>query len=254
MSLERLAGEIVRAQKDTTLQLGLRRSINNFFRSINNVLKNYSMLAEITEHVKSVREKVLKDLEYYINLAIKNINSTGAHAYFAENRNSALEIIDKIIGGGRKVIVKAKSMVTEEIMLREHLIERGHEVYETDIGEFLIQISKSKPMHVIAPSLHLSKEQVTDLLRSYMGLNISNDVSYEKIISYIRDLLKEKFVRANVGISGANVIAADTGSIFLVHNEGNINNIITLPPINIIVVGVDKIVPTFSDAILQIMV
>ncbi|MEM3956193.1 MAG: LUD domain-containing protein, partial [Candidatus Bathyarchaeia archaeon] len=254
MEIEEIANEMIRMQKDSVIQAGLRRSIDNFFRSINNVLKNYSMLMEIAEYIRSVKEKVLGDLEYYIDKAIKSISATGAHVYFAKDSNSALEIIDRIIGDKKRVIVKAKSMVTEEIMLREHLIERGHEVYETDIGEFLIQISRGKPMHVIVPALHLSKEYIADLLRLYLGLTINNNASHEELVSHIRDFLKEKFLRADVGISGANAIAADTGSIFLVHNEGNINEIAALPPIYIVVVGVEKIVPTFRDAFLQVMV
>ncbi|MEM2321322.1 MAG: LUD domain-containing protein [Candidatus Bathyarchaeia archaeon] len=254
MNMEELAAEIIRAQKDEMLQLGLKRSISNFFRSIDNVLKNYPVLTEIAEHVKFIREEVLGNLEYYVDKAIKSISATGAHAYFAENRYSALEIVDKIIGDEKKVVVKAKSMVTEEIMLREHLIKRGHEVYETDIGELLIQVSRGKPMHPIVPALHLSREQAASLLRSHLGLNVGENATHEEMVSCIRDFLKEKFIRADVGISGANAIAADTGSIFLVHNEGNISNIVTLPPIYIVITGVEKIVPTFKDAILQVMV
>ncbi|MEM2273740.1 MAG: LUD domain-containing protein, partial [Candidatus Bathyarchaeia archaeon] len=254
MNIEELAGEMAKAQKDAALQIGLRRSINNFLRSINNILKNHSMLMEAAEYIKSVREKVLGDLEYYVDKTIKSIKSTGAHAYFAENSSSALEIIDRIIGEKKKIIVKAKSMVTEEIMLREHLIEKGHEVYETDIGEFLIQMSRGKPMHVIVPALHLSREYIAGLLEPCLGLTVSGDASHEELVSTLRDFLKEKFIKADVGISGANAIAADTGSIFLVHNEGNINNIVTLPPIYIVVAGVEKIVPTFRDAFLQVTV
>lgn len=254
MDIDSIAAEIIRAQKNEMLQIGLKRSVKNFLRSINNVLKNYPMLIEIAEYIKSVREKVLENLEYYVEKALKSINATGARAYFAEDRSSALKIIDEIIGDERKVIVKAKSMVTEEIMLREHLIKRGHEVYETDIGEFLIQLSGDKPMHTIVPALHMSKEQVAHLLRSNLGLDVEREITHEKLVSFIRDFLKEKFFKADVGISGANAIAADTGSIFLVHNEGNISNTAMLPPVYVIVAGVEKIVPTFKDAILQVMV
>ncbi|MBS7640523.1 MAG: LUD domain-containing protein [Candidatus Bathyarchaeia archaeon] len=252
MSIEKLATEIIKAQKDEMLQLSLKRSIDNFFHSINNVLKNNPVLIKTAEHIKSIREKTLENIEYYIDKAIKSINATGAYAYFAKDRDFALEIVDKIIGSGKKVIVKAKSMVTEEIMLREYLVEKGHEVYETDIGEFLIQISRGKPMHVIVPALHLSRERVADLLRS-VGLNVRG-ATHEEIVSCIRDFLKEKFIKADVGISGANAIAADTGSIFLVHNEGNISKVIMSPPIHIVIAGVEKIVPTFTDAMLQVMV
>ncbi|MEM2811338.1 MAG: hypothetical protein QXH62_00245, partial [Candidatus Bathyarchaeia archaeon] len=125
MSIEKLATEIIKAQKDEMLQLSLKRSIDNFFHSINNVLKNNPVLIKTAEHIKSIREKTLENIEYYIDKAIKSINATGAYAYFAKDRDFALEIVDKIIGSGKKVIVKAKSMVTEEIMLREYLVEKG---------------------------------------------------------------------------------------------------------------------------------
>ncbi|MEM3442593.1 MAG: LUD domain-containing protein, partial [Candidatus Bathyarchaeia archaeon] len=203
MSLEALAKDIMKAQENTALQLGLKNSVANFYNTINRVLNRFPELAEIAEHVKAIREKVLENLEYYIDQAIKSINAAGAHAHFASDPESVHKIIDDIVGDEKRIIVKAKSMVTEEIMLREHLAEKGHEVYETDLGEFLIQISKGKPMHVIVPAIHLSKEQAAQLLGLKLGQPISREATHEELVFHVREFFREKFGKADIGISGA---------------------------------------------------
>ncbi|MEM3551989.1 MAG: LUD domain-containing protein [Candidatus Bathyarchaeia archaeon] len=253
MIIEELAEEIAKAQNSRDLQLGLRRAVINSSNAVNSVLGRFPELIEIAEYVKIMREKVLDDLEYYVDQAIKNISANKAHAYLASDPKSVLEIVDDIVGQKKKIIVKAKSMVTEEIMLREHLAERDHEVYETDLGQFLIQLSKEKPMHIILPAIHKSREQVALILRRF-GLPVSKEATYEELILRVREFLREKFLKADVGITGANAIAADIGAILLIHNEGNHSLVTTLPPVHIVVTSVEKIVPTFKDALLQLMV
>jgi L-lactate dehydrogenase complex protein LldG len=253
MRVEELAKNIIKAQENVDLQLGLERSIINFSNATTKVLNKFPDLIELAEYVRTVKEKVLNDLDYYIDQTIKNINATGAYAYFANDRESLLKIIDNIIGKEKRLIIKAKSMVTEEIMLREYLNEKGHEVYETDLGELLIQIAKEKPMHTIAPAVHLTKERAAQLLEK-LGLPVNKEMKHEELVFHVRKFLREKFINADIGISGANAIAADSGAIFLIHNEGNISNVVTLPPIHIVITGVEKIMPTFKDAIYQVMV
>ncbi|MEM2440155.1 MAG: LUD domain-containing protein, partial [Candidatus Bathyarchaeia archaeon] len=254
MAYETLAREMIKAQNDIELQTGLKRAVENSLISVNKVLNRFPEISEIAEYVKTVKEKVLENLDYYIEKTLTNIKTTGAHAYFAENPKEVLEIVDRIIGERPKIIVKAKSMVTEEVELREHLIEKGHEIYETDLGEFLIQITKGKPMHVIVPALHLAKEHIVHLFRHHLGFQLDEEATHEELVHCFRDYFREKFMKADIGISGANAIAADTGSVLLVHNEGNISNVVTLPPVYIVVASVEKIMPTFRDAFLQVMV
>jgi L-lactate dehydrogenase complex protein LldG len=254
MKFDELAEEIMKAQNNRDFQLGIRRAINNFCDAVNRSLSRLPEHAEMAEYVRTTREKVLGNLEYYIDQTMKSIPIIGGHAHFASNPEEAVKIIDKIIGEERKIIVKSKSLVTDEISLREHLTEKGHEVYETDLGELLIQISKEKPMHTVSPAIHISRERAAQLLGQHLGLPISKEAKHEELVRYVREFLREKFVNADVGITGANVIAADTGTVFLVHNEGNISIVASLPPVLITVASVDKIVPTFKDAILQLMV
>ena len=184
------------------------------------IIKKWNYLVEYAEYIRSVKEDVFTNIEYYIDQTIKNIENISGHGYFARTRKDVLKIVDDIIGDDPKLIVKAKSMVTEEIKLREYLSEKGHTVYETDLGELLIQLSKGKPMHAIAPAVHIPKEQATQLLHK-AGVKVNKSVSIREIVGKVREFLREKFEKADVSISGANVVAADTGAIFLISNEGN---------------------------------
>ncbi|MFC1938533.1 LUD domain-containing protein, partial [Chloroflexota bacterium] len=151
-----------------------------------------------------------------------------------------------LVGKG-KLIVKGKSMTGEEIGLREHLEELGNEVYETDLGEFIIQKLNSRPMHILAPSIHVPKEDVAKLFSRITGEELAAD-DIAALVATARRLLREKFFQADIGISGANVVAADTGALFMIENEGNVRLATSAPPIHIALVGMEKLVPTLGDA------
>ena len=202
--------------------------------------------------MKKAREKVIENLEYYIDKTLKSIEMSKGTPYYARNKDEALKILRDIIGSG-KVIVKSKSMVTEEIGVREYLEKLGNEVWETDLGELLVQIANEKPMHPIIPAIHIPRERAVELLKK-VGLKLKPNDPIELIVSKVREFLREKFAKADIGISGANVMAADTGAIVLVENEGNIRNSTNLPLTHIAIVGVEKIVATYYEAVLQSMV
>jgi|Deesub1362B_J571_1020462.scaffolds.fasta_scaffold00005_405 L-lactate dehydrogenase complex protein LldG len=248
------AKELYRALDNKEIQTGLKRSISNLSISVDRVLNVWPYLEELASKVREIKEETLNNLDYYIDLTMRNVKRSHGHPYFARNREEALKILDEIIGDDSPLlIVKAKSMVTEEVGIREHLISLGHSVYETDLGELLIQISRDKPMHAIAPAIHIPKEGAIELLRR-LGLNVREGMNIEEIVMEVRSFLRRKFVDADIGISGANVVAADTGSIILISNEGNIRNTTSLPPVHIAVTGVEKIMPTLSDAFMQALV
>ncbi len=245
--------EIYIALNDQSLQSGLQRTLKNLLPASYRVLKRWPYLIKLADEVRRIREETLKNLDYYIDETIKNVELIHGKGYFAKDRYEVIKIIDEIIGNDKKLIVKAKSMVTEELKIREHLIEKGHIVYETDLGEFLIQISKDKPMHAIAPAIHISKEKAVKLLKS-IGCHVSEEMSYEDIVKGVRVFLREKFINADIGISGANVVAADSGATILISNEGNIRLSTILPPIHIAIASIEKIVPTINDAYKQALV
>ncbi len=235
------------------LRIGLERSVKNLAPASIRALNTWPYLVELAEYVRKVKEEVLQNIDYYIDKTMKSVERCAGHAYLARTSDEVKKIVDDIIGDEKKLIVKAKSMVTEEIQLREHLIAKGHEVYETDLGELLIQLSGGKPMHAIAPAIHIPREEAARLLKK-IDPDIREDMSIEELTARVRLFLREKFVKADVGISGANSIAADTGAVFLISNEGNIRNSTNLPPVLISITGVEKIMPTIKDAFFQALV
>ncbi len=251
---EEILEKILEAANDPSLREGLNRSRTLATAAVSKILAEWSDLTDLANYIREVKKKVIENINYYIDKTMRSVEEKArGHAYFARHREEALKIINDIIGEKKRIIVKAKSMVTEELKLREFLIERGHEVYETDIGEFLIQISRDKPMHIIAPAIHLTKERVVKLLGS-VGIEVNESMGHAELVAKIREFLREKYIKADIGISGANSIAADTGSIFLVFNEGNISLVTTFPPVHIAIVSIEKIMPTVKDAFIQTLV
>ena len=138
-------------------------------------------------------------------------------------------------------------MTGDEIEIREHLEKLGNDVYETDLGEFIIQKLNSRPMHILSPAIHVPKEDVAELFSKITGENLpAEDIT--RLVATARKLLREKFFAADIGLSGANVVAAEIGALFLIENEGNIRLATGAPPVHIALVGMEKLVPTFSDA------
>ncbi|MGC9148609.1 MAG: LUD domain-containing protein [Sulfolobales archaeon] len=210
------------------------------------LLKQYPHITRIAEEVRKIKEESLEKLEELIEEAKLNIEKNKGAVYFARDAEEARRIIADIIGSD-KIIIKAKSMATEEIELNEYLEKLGKEVWETDLGMFLVQILEERPSHPIAPAIHLTKEMIIEGLRK-IGIKLSIDSSPEEIALAVREFLRKKIFSADVGVSGANALAADTGSIILVENESNIRLVTSVPKKHIALVPVDKIVPTLEDA------
>jgi L-lactate dehydrogenase complex protein LldF len=149
-----------------------------------------------------------------------------------------------------KLVTKGKSMVSEEIALNGHLEAAGLEVVETDLGEYLVQIRKETPSHIIAPAIHLTEAQIeADFRRQHTHLPKDRPLDEPvKIVSEAREILREKFITADVGITGANFLIAETGSSIIVTNEGNGDLTQSLARVHVVVTSIDKVVPTLEDA------
>jgi L-lactate dehydrogenase complex protein LldG len=252
----RVVEEVYRSLENATLREGLKRTIDNLAPAPYRVIGNWGYLVKLAEELRRVKEEVLKNIDYYIDLTLKSVREYArGEGFYAKTMEDVYKIVDMILEGHRRrmVIVKAKSMVTEELRLREYLIEKGHEVYETDLGELLIQLSQGKPMHAIAPAIHIPREEAVRLINK-LGVNTPMDATHDVIVRRVREFLREKFTKADVGISGANAVAADTGSIVLIENEGNIRLSTSLPPVHIAITGIEKIMPTLDYAIKQALV
>lgn len=233
--------------KDRELREQVKRVASESADKIWVLLDQFSHVVKWADEVRRVKESVIRDLDRYVKLAMSSIERIGGRAYLAENAEEARRIIRDIVGSD-KIIVKAKSMATEEIELNRYLEELGKEVIETDLGMFLIQVLEDLPSHPVAPAIHLTRERIIRGLRK-KKIEVSETASPEEIAGAVREYLRKKIFSADVGISGANALAADTGAIVLVENESNIRLVTSIPKKHIALVPIDKIAPTLEDAI-----
>jgi iron-sulfur cluster protein len=239
--------EIMGAAHDDRLRLALSRAIRSFRANIRDALEKFPHSVNMAEEVLEIKKNAIPRMEELARQAIDAIEMNRGKGYIARTADEALKIIADLSGTG-KLIVKGKSMTGEEIGLREHLEEQGNEVYETDLGEFIIQQMGSRPMHILAPSVHVPREDVARLFSKVIGQEISEDSEITELVAVARDFLREKFFQADIGISGANVVAAETGTLYIIENEGNVRLATSAPPVHITLVGMEKLVPTLADA------
>lgn len=206
----------------------------------------YKNLALARKRLAVAKHKVIDELDKYLVEFEANFTARGGKVLWAPDAGEALKEIESILKKyDAKSVVKSKSMITEEIELNEFLASKGVEVTETDLGEYIVQISDDKPYHIITPIMHKSKEDVASLFHE--KFNLSPEATPEEITAYVRDKLRDKFTTADVGITGANFLIADTGSIAITENEGNAIMSTSFPQIHIAIVGIDKMIASIRD-------
>jgi L-lactate dehydrogenase complex protein LldG len=247
MNFEVMLRDIYDYIEDKDFREGVKRTVRNSTTSVDRVLAEYPELQQMAQEVREIKEKVLADLSYYLELTIQSIEKVQGRAYVAKTPEETNRIIAQIVGETPTTIVCSKSMVAEEQEVEKHLREQGHEVYGTDLGQFLVELTGEKPMHGVVPAMHLTRERAAALLKEKVGLQLDSTEPAESVRK-VRTFLREKFTTAGVGISGANSIAADSATMFIVENEGNARLTTSLPPIHIAVLGIEKIMPTILDA------
>jgi len=202
---------------------------------------------EWRNHGEEIRKHVLANLDYYLYELSENVAKRGGHVFFAQTAEEANDYIIAVAKEKQaRKIVKAKSMVTEEIDLNHHLASIGCEVIETDLGEYILQLDDHEPpSHIVTPALHKNKEQIRDVFASKTGY--TNSSTPEELALHARNVLREHFLTADIGITGCNFAVAETGTICLVTNEGNADLVTALPKTQITVMGMERIVPTFDE-------
>ncbi len=208
---------------------------------------------QLVNDVASIKDGVAAHLDFLYDEFKKNGTAAGATVHYAKDAAEANEIICTIAKkSNSQKIIKSKSMTAEETLLNHALEAEGMEVTETDLGEWIIQLRKEGPSHMVMPAIHLSRYQVGDLFSDVTGEKQEEDI--EKLVKVARRELRAKFIEADMGISGANVAVADTGTIGLVTNEGNARLVTTLPRVHVALLGLDKLVPSIEDALSLIKV
>ena len=237
--------EITEALRNPELKRALSRAISSYRSNTSDALKEFPHTIALAEEVLEIKKNAVGNIETLAAQAVQALARNQCKAYIAKTLQEALTIIGDLVGKD-KLIVKGKSMTAEEIDLRGYLETRGNQVYETDLGEFIIQKMGSRPMHILAPAVHVTKEEVAKLFSRLIDKELKPDIP--DLVAAARALLRDKFINADVGISGANVISADTGTMVIIENEGNIRLATGLPPVHIALVGIEKVVPALSDA------
>ncbi|NTW31160.1 MAG: lactate utilization protein [Bacteroidetes bacterium] len=204
---------------------------------------NLSLAKERAAHIK---HKTINDLGKYLVDFEANFVSRGGKIIWALDQVEAVkEILNILKKYDSRYVVKSKSMITEEIDINAHLKDKKIESLETDLGEYIVQLAGEKPYHIITPAMHKSKEDIAELFYNKFGFH--KDATPEEITAFVRRLLRDKFITADVGITGANFIISDIGGIALTENEGNALMTVSFPKIHIVIAGIERIIPSMKD-------
>lgn len=227
-----------------------RRKINFNIGKYNAVVpvgkQQFTDVMQVRERAKNRKWEAIEHLDQYLLEFEKKISAKGAKVIWAENSDQALDAIGNICKERNcKTLVKSKSMVTEEIHLNAYLEANGIESVETDLGEYIQQLDGEAPYHIVTPAMHKSKEDVAKLFADKLGTR--PDLTPEELTLVARQKLREKYVTAEVGVTGANFIVADIGGIAVTENEGNARLSCAWPKTHIVIVGIEKMLPSITD-------
>ncbi len=206
----------------------------------------------LRDEMAAVKDAAIADLPRLVAQFRSAAEAAGAVVVEAGDAEAACAYVaDLCVRRSARLVVKGKSMVGEEIELNPYLEARGLEVVETDLGEWIVQLARERPSHMVMPAIHKSRRQVGDLFSQALGRPVSREVIPEQV-AVARDALRRKFLEADVGITGANALIAESGTVLLVTNEGNGRLVSTLPSVHVVLVGYEKLIASYADAVRQL--
>jgi L-lactate dehydrogenase complex protein LldF len=201
---------------------------------------------ELRDRAREIKEHAVANLDRYLDEFSGNVERLGGNVFWARDGQEANSFITGLARErGVKLAVKSKSMMTEEIELNHALAAVGVEAVETDLGEYIIQLAGERPSHIIAPAIHKTREDVSELFAEKLQVERMQEI--ERMTRLARHVLRERFAAADMGVTGANFAVAETGTIVLVENEGNIRLTNSLPRLHVAVMGIEKVIPRFED-------
>jgi len=247
----RFKSNVKAALKDDQLQKALGNVGVGFVQRRAAARSRLPEFDQLRDDARDIKNHTFKYLDLYYEAYEQKVRESGGHVHFAPTDADARDIVLEICRkAGARTVTKGKSMITEEIALNAHLEANGVQPVETDLGEYIIQIRNEAPSHIIAPAIHLNKEQIeADFRRVHTDL--PEDRNLDEPVSLVREartMLRKTFLSADVGITGANFLIAETGSSIIVTNEGNGDLTQSLPRVHIVMASLEKIVPTLEDA------
>ena len=239
------------ALHDATLQQALAKAGVGFVDKRRAAIADLPEFAALREAGRAIKDHTLANLDHYLLRFEQQVRAAGGEVHWAETPDEACAaVLDICRGAGAKRVAKGKSMVGEEIAINDALETAGFDVVETDLGEYIIQIAHEPPSHIIAPAVHKTRAQIARLfedLHHQPGLTRPLE-TVPQIVDEARQILRDTFLSADVGITGANFLIAETGSTVIVTNEGNGDLSATLPRVHIVLASIEKVVPNLEDA------
>jgi len=239
------------ALADATLQAALGKLTRGFPVKRRQAADRLPEFEDLRDQARDIKNHSLANLDFYLQQFEARVSDWGGQVHWAKDSEEACQaILDICRNANAKTVTKSKSMIGEEIAINDFLEKNGIEPIETDLGEYIIQLRKEPPSHIIAPAIHLSKEQVAEtFLGAHTDLPADRPLEEPRaLLEEAREKLRQKFIAADVGLTGANMLVAETGSNVLVTNEGNADLTYSLPRVHIVIASLEKIVPTLEDA------
>lgn len=239
------------ALHDATLQQALKHIKSGFVKKRARAIRELPEFNDIRDYAVTLKNHTLEHLDFYLERFEQQVQQAGGEVHWARNaeeaRQHAIQICQSV---NARLITKGKSMLTEEIGLNEALEKSGFTVTETDLGEYIIQQRHEAPSHIVAPAIHLAKEQIAaTFYKDHKNLDPNRSLQqHEELLQEARETLRQQFLSADVGITGANFLIAESGTTAIVTNEGNGDLTQILPKIHIVFASIEKIIPTFEDA------
>ena len=232
---------------DDTHRLKILKAISTYEEKVDEMKSGQFIDWESArKQATNIKKYVVDNLPDLLQQFEEKITSNGTNVLWAENTSEAQTIILDIINKHQaKKIVKSKSMTTEEIDFNEFFESKGLEVVESDLGELIVQLAGEKPYHIVTPAMHKSKQEISKLFADKLGSEESN--SAEELTMVARSHLRNKYVSADIGITGANFLITDIGAVSLTENEGNIRLSTACPPVHIVIAGIEKVLPRLAD-------
>ncbi len=223
----------------------IQKALGGYYLKRDEFKARYASWQEARQAAGETKWEAVNHLDRYLDQFAQNIAARGAHVFWAQDDKAARDYILEVCRQAGAKVIKSKTMTSEEIHLNEALLEAGFEVVESDLGEYIVQLREEAPYHFVFPAMHLTREQISDTFREKLGSEPTDNP--EELTMIARRELRGKYLEADVGITGANFVIAETGSISITENEGNARLTMSLPRVQITLVGIEKVLPRLED-------
>lgn len=222
----------------------IQYNLGKYFSAVERGLSRYKDFERARDQASQIKDYALNNIDTLLEELVENMRRNGIEVYLVDTDRDVLGVLEQIIKQEQvRLVVKSKSMTSEEIGLNEFLEKHGIEVLETDLGEFIVQQAGEKPYHIVTPAMHKSRQDVARLYHEKFGT--PENASPQELTRFTRQYLRQKFVQADMGITGANFLIADQGAIALTENEGNAFMSFSFPRVHVAIAGFEKIIPSY---------